>query len=181
MAIEITPWTRDELERFPEDGNRYEVLDGELLVTLWPAPDHQGCAFELARALDTYCKENQVGAVATPGSVVFGMNELQPDVLVIPGLLRLHGKKWDELPLPILVAEVLSSTWESSRARDLNVKRDAYLRLGIGTYWVVDPSERCVRVWMQESPHERIVTDTLRWRPNPERAPLELSVAQLID
>lgn len=180
MANGSPLWTRNDLTIMPEDGNRYEVLDGELFVTPGPAPHHQGIAFELAKVLDAYCRANRIGAIAIPGSVVFGDNELIPDVLVIPGIARLHGEHWEDLPLPILVVEVLSSTRHASQDRDLSVKRDAYLRIGIGTYWVVDPHRRCVHVWTQESPHEQIVTDTLRWRPKLDCAPLELSVADLI-
>ncbi len=180
MAIETARWTRADLARFPDDGNRYEVLDGELLVTPQAAPDHQGDAVELAFALGSYCRQRGIGAIASPGAVVFGKNELQPDLLVIPGIARAAGKKWEELPLPVLVVEILSSTWNSSRSRDLNVKRHAYLRLGIETYWVIDPPNRCVHVWTQGAKQEVVVTDVLRWQPNPEIAPFEITVGELI-
>jgi hypothetical protein len=66
MANGIPLWTRDDLALMPEDGNRYEVLDGELFVTLGPAPTHQGIAFELAKVLDAYCRANRIGAIAVP-------------------------------------------------------------------------------------------------------------------
>jgi Uma2 family endonuclease len=180
MAIKTARWTRADLARFPDDGNRYEVLDGELLVTPQAAPDHQGDAFELAVALRGYCTLHSIGAIASPGAVVFGKNELQSDLLVIPGIARVTGKKWEELPLPMLVVEILSSTWNSSRSRDLNVKRHAYLRLGIETYWVIDPPNRCVHVWTQGAGHEVVVTHVLRWQPNAEIAPFEITVGELM-
>jgi Uma2 family endonuclease len=180
MAIETARWTRADLARFPDDGNRYEVLGGELLVTPQAAPDHQGDAVELAYALGSYCRRHGIGAIASPGAVVFGKNELQPDLLVIPGIARATGKKWEELPLPVLVVEILSSTWNSSRSRDLNVKRHAYLRLGIETYWVIDPPNRCVHVWTHGARREVVVTDVLRWQPKPEIAPFEITIDELI-
>ncbi|MGH7654563.1 MAG: Uma2 family endonuclease [Gemmatimonadaceae bacterium] len=180
MANGSPLWTRSDLALMPEDGNRYEVLDGELFVTPGAAPHHQGIAFNVAKALDAYCEANRIGAIATPGSVVFGDSELIPDVLVIPGVARLHGEHWEDLPLPILVVEVLSSAGHASQVRDLSVKRAAYLRVGIPTYWVVDPQRRCVHVWTQDSPDGHVVTDVLRWQPKPECAPLDLSVEDLI-
>ena len=97
-----------------------------------------------------------------------------------PGIARVTGKKWEHLPLPVLVAEILASTWNSSRSRDLNVKRHAYLRLGIKTYWVIDPPNRCVHVWTHGARREVVVTDVLRWQPKPEVAPFEITIDELI-
>ena len=172
-------WTSAMLERLPSDGNRYEALDGELLVT--PAPEflHQRIATKLAFAFGEYFKAARRGIVVGPGAVHFGKNELQPDVHVIASLERdAPNAHWRDLPLPSLVIEVLSP---GSHRHDLIKKRDAYLRIGIPEYWVVDPDEQCVLVFRQGSDADEPmrVVDSLRWRPWAEVTPLDINVAEL--
>ncbi len=61
-------WTRADLERLPDDGNRYEVLNGNLFVTPQAAFDHQDIAGALLVALRTYCAQHEIGIVVGPGS-----------------------------------------------------------------------------------------------------------------
>lgn len=177
MATENARWTRFDLERFPEDGNRYEVLDGELLVTPQAAPNHQSVAMRLSYALYHYCEATLVGETVGPGAVVWGKNELQPDIEILPvGSIR-RGSEWEEFPAPMLVVEVLSP-FAVSRRRDLDVKRIAYLTLGVPEYWVVDHENGQVHVW-SGGRAVKIVTDVLRWHPDPAIAPLEISLDKL--
>src|SRR5450755_3169587 len=136
MATKTRRWTSADLVDLPDDGNRYEVLDGELFVTPQAAHDHQVVAFAFARKLADFCDAHGIAYIAAPGAVMWDDNELQPDIQVIPGKFVLRsGAKWKDLPLPLLVVEVLSpSTWQ----RDLKKKREAYLRIEIPTYWTVD-------------------------------------------
>jgi len=177
MATKTHRWTRADLVRLPDDGNRYEVLDGELFVTPQAAFRHQRIAFELAVALRQYCNDHDIGEIVGPGAVVWDENELQPDVEVIPGRHEsLADTKWKELPLPLLVVEVLS---ESTRQRDFGKKRAAYARLGIHAYWIVDPDNRRVIVWSPRSAEPEIVTDILQWRPRYELPALEIALSTL--
>jgi Uma2 family endonuclease len=170
-------WTRADLARLPDDGNRYEVLDGRLLVTPQAAFGHQHVAFALARKLADYCERHGVGFVVGPGAIIFGRNELQPDVQVCPGALPAASTAWIRLPRPILVAEVLS---ESTRRRDLEDKRDAYLRRRkIPDYWIVDLDARLVLTWKPGSAEPGIVSDVLRWQPRAEFPPLEIRTDSL--
>ena len=179
MAIESARWSRDELERFPEDGNRYEVLDGELLVTPQAGFDHQFVAARLVHALYAYCAAHKIGVVVGPGAVIWGKNELQPDVEVIPvAPPPPRNRTWQTLPFPILAVEILSPSGVS-RARDLGVKRDAYLGRGIATYWVLEPDERCVHIWLAATREESVVSNVLRWNPKPAVAPFEITIDQL--
>lgn len=139
--------------------------------------DHQIVATRLAAALYAYCEAHRVGIAVRPGAVIFGKSELQPDIEVLPSGSVRPGKKWDETPYPILVVEVLSP-FAVSRRRDLSIKKDAYLRLGIATYWVVDEDNRCVHAWTADSAEE-VVTTALRWQPVPSVAPFELRLAEL--
>ena len=151
-SLRTRAWTRADLERLPDDGNRYEVLDGALLVTPQAAFSHQEIATRLAVALSAYCMAHGIGGVVAPGSVPHGKSELQPDVQVIPGRPP-RGAKWTSLPRPFLVVEVLS---DSTSRRDLGVKRDAYLRWGIPEYWAVDLDAKRV-------PYSGARTTPARW------------------
>jgi Uma2 family endonuclease len=180
MAIESAPWSREELERFPEDGNRYEVLDGELFVTPQAGFDHQFVAARLVHALYAYCTAHKIGVVVGPGAVIWGRNELQPDIEVIPvSPPPPRQRTWQTLPFPILAIEILSPSG-ASRARDLDVKRVAYLKRGIATYWVLDLEERCVHCWSSAVEEETVVSGVLRWHPRPAVAPFEITIDQLL-
>jgi Uma2 family endonuclease len=172
-------WTRAHLTRLPDDGNRYEVLDGALLVTPQAGPPHQVIAARLTIEFGNYFEAAGRGLVVGPGAVVFEGNELQPDVLLIPVLDRnTTAARWEDFPLPMLVIEVLSP---GSHRHDLVKKRDAYLRIGIPEYWVVDPDERCVLVFRPEpdSHAPTRVTDSRRWQPWADVPPLEIGVKKL--
>ena len=179
MATTTHRWVRADLERLPDDGNRYEVLDGQLFVTPQAAYRHQAIAFDLAFALQRYCIDHDVGRVVGPGAVVFDQNELQPDVQVIPGHHPPRADtEWEQLPVPLLVVEVLS---DASRQRDFGKKRAAYERLHIGTYWIVDPDKRRVIAWSVRSAEPDIVSDILRWQPRGDVPPLEIALEPLFD
>ena len=181
MAIKTRRWTRADLSRLPDDGNRYEVLDGELFVTPQAAATHQYIAYRLVLTLGPYCDRHAIGWVPGPGAVVFEeQSELQPDVQVVPGVPRMRSEhEWKTLPLPLLVVEILS---DSTARRDLGKKRDAYLRIGIPTYWVVDASERRVLIWAGPTAADApvIETDVLRWQPRADLPPLEITVDSIL-
>jgi Uma2 family endonuclease len=180
MSTETAPWTRHDLERFPDDGNRYEVLDGELLVTPQAAFDHQLFATRLIVALGAYLGTYGAGIVVGPGAVIFGESELQPDVLVLPRAKSVQlSSDWKEMPVPLLAIEVLSPT-AHSRRHDLELKRRAYLRIGVQSYWVVDPPNGCVHVWEHGDARPTIVSKVLHWQPRPDSPPFELTVGALL-
>jgi Uma2 family endonuclease len=175
MATKTRSWTRSDLERLPDDGNRYEVLDGVLLVTPQAAYDHQEVATIIAARLFAYCEARGIGRVVAPGAVPHGKSELQPDVQVIPGPRSSRRAKWTALPKPILVVEVLS---DSTRGRDLVLKREAYLRWGIPEYWIVDPEEREITI-VREGQEDVLARERLEWRPRADVPALVLDVRAL--
>lgn len=177
MITAPRPWTRAELARLPDDTNRYEVLDGELLVTPLYSPRHQFIARDLAVALQRYCDQHGIGTLVAPGTVVFGANELQPDVLLTPGPEPALESRWEDLPLPLLVAEVESDV---TVRRDRGIKADAYRRIGIPTYWAVDAVHRSVLVFTPESEEPATVTGVLSWRPRGDIPALEIPIATLL-
>ena len=170
-------WSRADLERLPDDGNRYEVLDGQLFVTPSPLFPHQWIATRLTYFLTPYVDQHRLGSVVGPGVVVVGKNELLPDVAVIPIGPLGAPEKWDQLPQAILVTEVLSRT---TRRRDLVDKRAAYQRWRIPIYWVIDRFERRALVWTPESETEATITDQLVWQPRADIDPLVIRLDDIL-
>lgn len=129
------PLTTADLEGLADDGRRYEMVDGVLVVS--PAPDlwHQEMVLRLYRLLDDYCPDD-LHVLAAPFAVHPDQRrttELQPDVLVA----RQADFTRRDLPTaPLLAVEVLSP---STRIFDLTLKRAAYERMRTPSYWVLDP------------------------------------------
>jgi len=129
------PFTVDDLERMPDDGRRYELLDGVLLVSPAPGTRHQTVVLELAVLLRNGCPPDMRVMIAPYAVRTSGDNELQPDVLVA----RDEDLTERLLPAaPLFVAEVLSP---STTLIDMNSKKAAYERMGVPSYWVIDPPE----------------------------------------
>jgi Uma2 family endonuclease len=129
------PYTRADLERMPDDGHRYEIIDGVLIVSAAPARLHQRAVIRLARLLQDFAPAD-VEALTAPFSVGLADDtELQPDVVV----RRDADYTPKDIATPLLVVEVLSP---STRMIDLNVKRARCERAGIASFWVVDPVAR---------------------------------------
>jgi Uma2 family endonuclease len=127
------PFTVDDLEAMPDDGHRYELIDGVLIVTPAPGWHHQHGSGALFVQLWNACPA-QFRVLAAPFGVRTSMhNELQPDILVA----RYVDLTPKNLPVaPVLAVEVLSA---STALNDLNNKKAAYERMGAASYWVLDP------------------------------------------
>jgi Uma2 family endonuclease len=127
------PLTVADLEHMPEDGHRYELVDGTLLVTPAPNTRHQSCVTQLAAILVTAAGPG-VKVLVAPYDWVVGPSTLfQPDIVVARRADL--GPQRLERP-PLLVVEVLSP---STRRIDLATKRMAYAEAGVAAYWLVDP------------------------------------------
>jgi Uma2 family endonuclease len=162
MALPVPQFTIDMLDDFPDDGNRYEILEGMLLVTPAPSISHQIVATRLAAMLTYALRESGQAHVVAVGAVQRGKNtQLLPDILVFPSSFP-SGAKWATIRGWWLAVEVLSP---SSRVYDREVKRAAYLALGIEEYWVVDPNDRSVEVWKRDSTASERAVNVLTWRP----------------
>ncbi|HEX6404719.1 MAG TPA: Uma2 family endonuclease [Pseudonocardiaceae bacterium] len=132
-GLASTPFTVHDLAGMPDDGRRYELIDGQLLVSPAPGLRHQTIVYRLHRLLDDACPA-ELYVVGAPFAVQTDIsNEVQPDVLVAQFAELTHKN----LPAaPVLAVEVLSP---SGRLIDLNLKRAAYERMGTPSYWVLDP------------------------------------------
>jgi Uma2 family endonuclease len=173
-AVRTRRWTRADLDRMPDDGNRYEVIDGALLVSPPPSPDHERLHIHIARRLASYLEQHRQGEVFNGHhAVILGESQVEPDLVVVP-LTSPRATTWADMPKPILVVEVLSPT---SVRRDQVTKRDLYRRQAIPEYWIVDGDARTVRVVTAQG--ERVESATLRWRPEIEVPYLDIDLQQL--
>jgi Uma2 family endonuclease len=170
-------YTADMVRGLPDDGNRYEVVYGELLVTPAPRLWHQELVVRLLVALDRYLDANPVAHVLhSPADISWGPDVLvQPDVFVVP-LEEARTLAWSRVRTLLLVAEVLSPS--TSRA-DRFVKRLRYREAGVPLYWVVDGDERAVEVWTPADDFPAVERDRLIWNPAGAAEAFELSLAQL--
>ena len=128
------PFTVSDLEEMPDDGRRYELIDGELLVSPAPGWAHQQATGALYVALYQVCPASMRVLMAPFAVRPDKNNEVQPDVLVA----RYKDLTEQGLPrAPRLAVEVISPT---SRLRDASLKKAVYARLGTPSYWLVDPN-----------------------------------------
>lgn len=125
-----------DLERFPEDNVRRELIGGELIVSPSPRPRHQEVADELTWHLRAYCKGSGGRANSAPLDVVFADQDvLEPDVLVLTAEHLDRVGPNNITGAPDIVVEVSSP---STRHLELVRKRAVYERYGVGEYWYVD-------------------------------------------
>jgi Uma2 family endonuclease len=160
MAISVPLYTVDDLENFPDDGNRYELLDGVLLVTPQAAASHQIVASRIQTELAISLQKPGLAHVVGPGAVVRMPNtQLQPDILVYPARFS-PSTDWRKITEHWLAVEIFS---RSSRIYDREFKRDAYFALGLQQVWLVDWRDRSVEVCTAKG-KSTVVRDTIRWR-----------------
>jgi Uma2 family endonuclease len=175
MAPATKQWTLEELHRLPDDGNKYELVRGELFVTPPPAEEHETILARLSRILEPYIASHRLGFLYAPRSVVrFEGSEVEPDRMV-RRRSPAGGRDWDDAPMPILVVEVLSG---STRRRDNIQKREFYLDAGVAEYWIVDPERETVRV-VRRGRTDEITSRELTWAPAEADEPLRFDVRRL--
>lgn len=169
-------WTRAEVLALPDDGNRYELLDGDLLVTPSPNVTHQRAVMALYKRIYPYVDQHGFGEVlAAPADLDFRSDQLlQPDLfVVVPPAAGAFPPEWSEFGIPLLVVEVLSPSTASS---DRNRKRIRYQKSGVAEYWIVDTDARLIERWRPEDKRPEIVTDRIEWRPAPNLASLGIDL-----
>jgi len=174
MAANTKVWTLDELHGLPDDGNKYELIHGELFVTPSPTNDHEEIGARLTRILDPYVAANGLGYVLHPRAIIrFQGSEVEPDLMV----RRRHPSPkdgWAAAPIPILVVEIGSP---STRRRDREHKRDFYIDdVAVPEYWIVDPERREIVVVKPGAPNE-VAREWVTWLPSGTTSPLRVDVA----
>ena len=169
-------WTADMVRALPDDGNRYEVIDGQLFVTPAPSPLHQRAVGGIFLRLESYLRGKTCGEVLfSPGDISFSEDRLvQPDVFVAPpGPSGRRVREWSEIRGLLLAVEVLSA---STARADRQAKRRLYQEQGVPEYWIVDLDARVVERWRPGDERPEIVAATLTWQPDPSAAPLHLDL-----
>lgn len=145
----MTRWTSADLKSLPDDGNRYEIIDGELHMSTQPHWYHQFTCKRMTTKLDLWNEQTQLGEVNyTPGLIFAEDDDVVPDVVWISNerlgnALEADGKLHAS---PELVIEVLSPGSANER-RDREAKLQLYGRRGAEEYWIVNWMLRCIDVY----------------------------------
>lgn len=145
MSVVHRIYTYEDLANTPDDGNRYEIIGGELIVSPAPILDHQRVVMRLSTWLATYVWKHDLGEVfGSPIDVRLSpYDTVQPDIVFI-SRARLGTERRQYVDgAPALVIEVLS---EGTRGIDLVRKRALYATAGVPEYWIVDLETRSILV-----------------------------------
>lgn len=157
-------WTAELVRQLPHDGHRYEVIDGELLVSASPGGRHQRACVLLWRRIEEFVAQHHLGiAMCSPSDLEYSPRRMvQPDVYVVPLEGTKLARDWERVPRLMLVAEVLSP---STARHDRRTKRRMYLDEGVPNYWIVDPHARLVECWQPGADRPTIQEQGLTWHP----------------
>lgn len=152
-------WTVDDLEHFPvDDGNRYEIIDGELYVSKQPHYHHQMVCNQVAVALTVWNRDTRAGVVIPAPGVIFAVDDaVAPDVVWVSRETYARASQSDGKlhAAPELVIEVLSFGGRNE-ARDKELKLGLYARRGVQEYWILDWRARQVAVYRRHDAALRI-------------------------
>ena len=177
MATAPTRWTAAQVRELPEDGRRYEVVDGVLLVTPAPSWKHQDAAMHLGNMLQAYLRPRNIGhAIMAPADVEFAADQMvEPDVFVVPLVDGHKPSTWSDVERLLLAVEIISP---SSARADREVKRRLYQRERVPEYWIVDVDARVVERWRPDDNRPEILSARLTWQPDAGHAALDIDLEQ---
>lgn len=167
-------WTVEEVLAIPWDGNRREVINGELFVTPSPVLLHQRAVLELAFLLNPYVVSRGGELFAVPADIVLTPETLvQPDVFVAPLDPAVPLREWSQIAHLLLVVEVVSPR---TAKRDRTIKRDYYLSRRIPEYWIVDNTARAIERWRPDDTEAEVQRHEIVWRPSEHHDPLTIDL-----
>ena len=177
MGMAVTYYTADMVRALPDDGQRYEVVHGELLLTPAPRAWHQEIVGRLFERVRQYLRGQRIGhALMSPADISWSDDTLvQPDVFVVP-LNDARTLDWARMKTLVLAVEVLSP---STARADRFTKRRLYQEVGIPTYWIVNPDGRCVEVWTPEATRPAVERERVTWMPEGAAEPLVVELGEL--
>lgn len=156
-------WTTADLDLFPDNGNRYELIDGELLVTRAPNWQHQRASTRMSTALDAWSATTGLGeTVQAPGVIFTDADNVIPDVVWVsqqrlPQILDAAGHL---TAAPDLVVEVLSAGVENER-RDRSLKLKLYSERGVQEYWILDWQRQQLEIYRRDQAQLSLVATLL--------------------
>jgi Uma2 family endonuclease len=175
MPARPTEWTVEMARALPDDGNRYEVIDGELYVTPAPSWTHQRAVSQLLLLLEPYLRRHGVGDILiAPADVMFGPRDLvEPDLFVVPLVNGSAPSAWEDVGRLLLTIEVLSpSTVRTDRGR----KRVRYQEKNVPEYWIIDVDNRLVERWRPNDTAAETLTSSFEWQPDRFTEPLVIDL-----
>ncbi len=149
MAANFEPiLTIADLETMPEDGNCYELIEGELFVSRAPSIKHQDIVSNIIYAFKKYLVQHPIGKIwPGPGVIFSNINGVIPDLVYLSNESRAEIAKGDRVEgSPDLIIEILSPGTENER-RDRQVKRQLYSKYQVKEYWIIDPENQTVDVF----------------------------------
>lgn len=149
MAANLEPLlTIADLDSLPEDGNRYELIEGELFVSRAPSLIHQRTVGNVIFVFKKYLQENPVGEILTgPGVIFSDFSGVIPDLVYVSYERGKEIATGDRITgAPELIIEVLSPGTENRR-RDEHAKRQLYKKYGVKEYWILDPQRLTVQIF----------------------------------
>ena len=137
--------TYAELEQWPDDGRRYELYGGEVIVVPTPLPIHQVVVLRISQILSEYARQTGGLALFAPLDIVFSQYDvLQPDAVFFDAERRGRIDFYSPIRIvPNLVVEVLS---RSTAVRDRGRKRSVFAHYGVPEYWIIDPAIQTMEV-----------------------------------
>jgi Uma2 family endonuclease len=178
-AVRQGRWTREDVALLVEERDgyspRYELVDGELLVTPGPNGRHQRIALELAVLLREYVIREQLGEVRLgPGEIdLDGESRFEPDIFIVAAVDGRRAPANDPVTSPVLICDVLSP---GSARHDRITKRRAFQRHAIREYWVVDGNSEAIEVWRPGDERAALIDGALTWMPAGCAEPFTLNV-----
>jgi Uma2 family endonuclease len=175
MASAAKVWTVADLAEMPDDGNRYEVIDGELHVTPAPTSNHQRAIGRLYLILAPYVEQQRLGEVLfAPIDVTFSDKRgVQPDLLVAPfvdGKRIRISRELRDFPLVVEVLSPSTARWDRVK------KRRLYREERIPEYWIVDLDARVFERSTASGEAIEVASERLVWAPDGSDAPLTIDV-----
>lgn len=149
MSLKIAPLlTTEDLVALPDDGNIYELIEGEFIVSRSPALTHQLVLGNLLFCLKSYLVKNPIGvAFPNPGVIFDRHNSVIPDIAFLTNeQIERVGSEPHVHEAPALAVEIVSPGRQNAR-RDRVVKLEVYGKFGVKEYWVADPESRTMEIY----------------------------------
>lgn len=178
MPVTQHRWTAAAVRALPDDGKRYELIDGELLVTPAPRWSHQDLVGELYHRLRLYLDRERVAhAMMSPADIELEPDTIvQPDLFIVPGSRR--AREWPEVKELLLACEVLSP---GTARYDRVTKRRFFARTRVEEYWVIDPDSELFERSRRGDERVEVVAEEMIWQPPGATAPFRLDIPELFE
>jgi Uma2 family endonuclease len=162
MSAKIEPLlTVADLDALPDDGNRYELFEGEIFVSRAPSLSHQRVLGNIYALIRDYLNQNPLGEILlTPGVIFDDFNGAIPDAIFISNQRKREIISGERVKgAPELVIEIVSPGKENER-RDRVVKRQVYGKHGVKEYWIADPQNKSLEIYRLKR-HTLTLVETL--------------------